>query len=81
MLSKVVERIVYHFEESHLLSPFRYGFRRHRLTQHTVIKLADHIRERMDKKQLIGALFIDLRKGFDTVNHTRLLHILPFYDI
>ena len=33
----------------------------------------------MEKRQLTGALFMDFRKAFDTVN--RLLHKLPFYGI
>ena len=86
ILSKVVERIAYmqimeYLEENNLLSPYQYGFRRHRSTQHAVIKFLDHIREHMDKRQLTGALFMDFRKAFDTVNHARLLHKLPFYGI
>ena len=73
-------QIMEYLEENNLLSPYQYGFRRHRSTQHAVIKFVDHIREHMDKRQLTGALFMDFRKAFDTVNHA-LLHKLPFYGI
>jgi hypothetical protein len=41
----------------------------------------DDIRTSMDNQQLTGAVFLDLRKAFDTVNHARLLNKLPSYGI
>jgi hypothetical protein len=41
----------------------------------------DDIRTSMDNQQLTGAVFLDLRKAFDTVNHPRLLNKLPSYGI
>ena len=35
----------------------------------------------MDQGKLTGALFIDLRKSFDTVDHSILLQKLPYYGI
>ena len=35
----------------------------------------------MDTGQLTGALFIDLRKTFDTVDHSTLISELPLYGI
>ena len=35
----------------------------------------------MDKGQLTGTLFIDLRKAFDTVDHSTLISKLPLYGI
>ena len=35
----------------------------------------------MDKKKITGALFIDLCKAFDSVNHSCLLSKLPCYGI
>ena len=35
----------------------------------------------MDRGQLTGALFIDLRKAFDTVDHFTLISKLPLYGI
>ena len=35
----------------------------------------------IDNGYLTGAVFIDLHKAFDTVDHTRLLSKLPAYDI
>jgi hypothetical protein len=35
----------------------------------------------MDKSKTTGALFMDLKKAFDTINHSCLLQKLPFYGI
>jgi len=35
----------------------------------------------MDRGQLTGALFVDLKKAFDTVNHSALISKLPLYGI
>eukprot|EP00112_Aurelia_sp_Birch-Aquarium-sp1_P020323 Seg521.5 transcript_id=Seg521.5/GoldUCD/mRNA.D3Y31 product="putative RNA-directed DNA polymerase from transposon BS" protein_id=Seg521.5/GoldUCD/D3Y31 len=35
----------------------------------------------MDKGLLTGAVFVDLRKAFDTVDHARVLSMLPAYGI
>ena len=43
--------------------------------------LHDHIRQEMDRKNVTGALYIDLRKAFDTVRHPCLLSKLPCYGI
>ena len=43
--------------------------------------LHDHIRQEMDRKNVTGAFYIDLRKAFDTVRHPCLLSKLPCYGI
>jgi len=35
--------------------------------------LLDDIRKDIDKKKLVGALFLDLSKAFDTISHKSLL--------
>ena len=86
IISKVVERIAYnqlthYLETNNLLSENQFGFRCKRSTRHAVTKFTDHIRENMDESRVTGALFMDLRKAFDTVNHSCLLSKLPYYGI
>ena len=35
----------------------------------------------MDRGQLTGALFVDLKKAFDIVDHSTLISKLPLYGI
>ena len=58
------------------LSPHQFGFRKHHSTQDAVTFFADHVRKGIDLGSLTGAVFIDMRKAFDTVNHTLLLNKL-----
>ena len=42
---------------------------------------SDAIRQAMDTGMMTGAVFVDLSKAFDTVDHARLLSKLPIYGI
>ena len=86
IISKTFERVVFnqlsnYLKENNLLTDYQYGFRKNRSTRDAVTKLTDHIKESMDKSKVTGALYMDLRKAFDTVNHSCLLHKLPYYGI
>lgn len=86
VVSKVIEKLAFnqladYFENNDLLTNSQYGFRRNRSTQHAVTTLVDHIRLNMDKGNYTGVLYMDFSKAFDTVNHSCLIHKLPFYGI
>ena len=86
VLSQVIERVVYmqlydYLCKSHLLTENQFGFRRGSSTEHAVTFLTDSIRMNIDKGYLTGAVFTDLHKAFDTVDHARLLSKLPAYGI
>ena len=59
-----------------LLSPYQSGLRKGHSTDLAVLSFTDSIRRSMDQGLLTGAVFIDLRKGFDTVDHDVLLEKL-----
>ena len=54
-------------------SPYQCGFRKCHSTEFAALSFADTIRRNIDQGQLTGAVFIDLRKAFDTVDHGVLL--------
>ena len=70
-----------YLEVNKLLSPVQFGFRSRRCTSQAVLRLSEHIRGNMDIGNLTGAVYIDLKKAFDTVNHNCLLAKLPYYGI
>lgn len=55
--------------ENKLLSPFQCGFRSNYSTELATTAFSDFIRRRMDQSLLTGAVFIELRKAFDSVDH------------
>ena len=59
--------------DNNLLSQKQFGFRLNSSTVTASAMFTDKILSAMDKGELTGAVFIDLTKAFDTVNHSILL--------
>lgn len=80
-VSKVLERAVHHQLYAYLqchkvLSPYQCGFRKCHSTEWAAMCFADTIGRNIDQGRLTGAVFIDLRKALDTINHEVLLNKL-----
>ena len=78
VISKIAEKAVnvqlqQYLNQHGLLNSFQSGFRRYHSTQTAVTYFCDTIRRSTDAGKLTGALFIDLKKAFDTVPHDDLI--------
>ena len=79
IISKILERSVlnqiYKFlNDNSLLSKYQSGFRPKNSTLTALIQMCDTLYENMDNGELNGVVFLDIRKAFDSINHTILLH-------
>ena len=51
------------------MSDYQSGFRKKHSTGTAVVYLTDYILEHIDRQMITGAVFIDLKKAFDLVDH------------
>lgn len=86
VISKILERAVNnqlysYFIDNEILTDSQYGFRKNHSTVHAVQHLIGDIISGFDKKFLTLAVFIDLRKCFDSCRHHIIIDKLEHYGV
>ena len=66
---------------NNILYQSQYGFREKHSTTQAILEFISSTVDDIDKKKSTIAIFLDLSKAFDTINHNILLHKLNFYGI
>ena len=85
-ISKIAEKVIHqqlskYFEQNNLINENQYGFRKLRSTEQAAIQFTDNIKKKVNEGKLVGSIFIDLTKAFDTLSHSKLLSKLSSYGI
>ena len=84
--SKVFEKIILtrlnqHINDYNIIANEQFGFRSQSSTTIASYVLINEILEALNKRKIVGGIFCDLKKAFDSVNHEILLKKLQFYGI
>ena len=75
---KVIKKIVHrqlseYLEENDLLKNCQFVFRKKRSTGLAATLFIDTIKSKINEGKIVGTVFIDLSKAFDTISHAKLL--------
>ena len=86
IMSKILEKAIYeqlrnYLETNKLLSNKQFGYRSKRSTEIAATLFLDEIRKEIDQGKLVGAVFMDLSRAFDTLGHATLMTKLKSYGI
>ena len=77
-MKKIVATYVIEFlEDNSVFYNYQFGFRK----SHAIITLVERISKALDMGKYVVGVFLDLKKAFDTVDHTILLRKLEQYGI
>ena len=77
----IADQLYQYMNENDMFSSNQSGFRRLHSTLTCLLKNTDDWYSGLDLGKLVGLVFIDLKKAFDTVNHDILCHKLSYYGI
>ena len=85
-ISKILEKIMYKqtykfLTENNQIYHSQYGFRVKHSCEHAIGDLISHVLKNQEQNRYTAALFLDLSKAFDTLNHDLLLKKLELYGI
>ena len=85
-ISKLYEKVVFsqlydYFRNNDLFYDSQYGFLKNHSTEYAAMELTDKVLKDIDERNISLAIFMDLSKAFDTLDHSILINKLAYYGI
>ena len=81
VFNRIIEKLMYKrlksfINKNDIFFTWQYEFRENCPTQHAILDILNKIQNNIDKRLYSCGIFIDLKKAFETVDHSILLHKL-----
>lgn len=85
IISKIAEKwvatqLTEHLNIGESLHPMQFGFRKHHSTETATCYFLENVKFMLDQGGFVGAVFLDLKRAFDTINHDVLLARLTTFN-
>ena len=85
-ISKLFEKVVFsqqygYFINNDLFYDSQYGFLKNHSTEYAAMELTDKVLKDIDERNISLAIFMDLSKAFDTLDHSILINKLAYNGI
>ena len=77
----IKNRLIKFWNKYNIFSPTQFGFRQNYSTSLAITQLHEYILQKLDDRQVVCEIFMDLAKAFDAVDHDILLYKLEHYGI
>ena len=65
--------VIEFLEENNILYEYQFGCQKNNSTNHAIITLVERVPKALDTVKYVVGVFLDLKKAFDTIDHTILL--------
>ena len=69
----ISDRLVSFLSENGFFNPLQFGFLKGRSTSQAILQVINNITSAINEREYVLAIFLDIRKAFDSVNHGILL--------
>ena len=73
--------VIEFLEGNNILHEYQFNFQKNHTTIHAIITLVERATKALDASNYVVGVFLDLKKAFDTIDHTILLRKLESYGI